>query len=57
MWRLHFLIGAIAFGLRDPNPLRAVSKGDCDPGNLEQTFAQILPYTVAGFCAPEPEKS
>jgi AcrR family transcriptional regulator len=57
MWRLHFLIGAIAFGLRDPNPLRAVSKGDCDPGDLAQILAQILPYAAAGFCAPEAEKS
>jgi AcrR family transcriptional regulator len=57
MWRLHFLVGAIAFGLRDPNPLRAVSKGESDPTNLEQLLAQILPYATAGFCAPDPDQS
>jgi AcrR family transcriptional regulator len=56
-WRLHFLVGAIAFGLRDPNPLLAVSQGDCDPTNLKQILAQILPYTAAGLSAPEPEKA
>lgn len=56
IWRLHFLVGGIAFGIRDPNVLLAISKGECDPNNLPQTLAQILPYAMAGFCAPEPEK-
>ncbi len=55
MWRLHFLMGSIAFGIRVPNPLLALSKGKCDPNDLESTVAQLIPYAVAGFCAPEPE--
>jgi AcrR family transcriptional regulator len=54
IWRLHFVMGAIAFGIRVPGPLRAFSKGRCDPGDFETILAQILPYAVTGFCAPEP---
>jgi AcrR family transcriptional regulator len=54
IWRLHFLAGAVVFGIRVPGPLKAVSKGRCDPHDFEAVFDQILPYAVAGFCAPEP---
>lgn len=54
-WRLHFVIGAIAFGIRVPGPLRAFSKGRCDPDDLETTLAQILPFAVRGFHSPDPE--
>jgi AcrR family transcriptional regulator len=54
IWRLHFVTGAIAFGLRGPNALLAFSEGRCDPTDLEATLAQMLPYAVAGFSAPEP---
>jgi hypothetical protein len=54
MWRLHFVTGAIAFGLRGPNALLAFSKGRCDPGDVEAALAQMLPYAAAGFTAPEP---
>jgi len=53
-WRLHFIVGAIAFGIRVPGPLRAFSKGRCDPNDLETTLIQILPFAVKGFCSPEP---
>ncbi len=57
MWRLHFIVGAVTFGIRVPGPLQAFSKGRCDPANLEATLDQILPYAVAGFCAPDPAKA
>jgi AcrR family transcriptional regulator len=53
MWRLHFVMGALVFGIRQPSSLIALSGGRCDPNNLEATFDQILPYAVAGFGAPE----
>jgi AcrR family transcriptional regulator len=53
MWRLHFVMGALVFGIRQPASLTALSGGRCDPNNLEATFDQILPYAVAGFRAPE----
>jgi AcrR family transcriptional regulator len=57
IWRLHFLTGAITAGLRGPQVLVAFSDGLCDPTDMETTLAQILPYAVQGFCAPEPSKA
>ncbi len=56
-WRLHFIVGAITFGLRVPGPLLAFSRGRCNPRDLEMLFAEILPFAVAGFAAPEPDVS
>ena len=56
MWRLHFVMGAITFGLRNPGPLRAYSKGRCDPEDMEMLFAQVLPFAISGFSAPEPKR-
>jgi len=53
MWRLHFVMGALFFGIRQPASLIALSGGRCDPGDLERTFDQILPYAAAGFRTPE----
>lgn len=52
-WRLHFIVGAIAFGIRVPGPLRSFSKGRCNPDDLEKTLDQILPFAVKGFQSPE----
>jgi AcrR family transcriptional regulator len=53
MWRLHFVMGALFFGIRQPASLIALSGGRCNPEDLEATFDQILPYAAAGFRAPE----
>jgi AcrR family transcriptional regulator len=53
MWRLHFVSGALFFGIRQSASLIALSGGRCNPADLEVTFDQILPYAIAGFCAPE----
>jgi AcrR family transcriptional regulator len=53
MWRLHFVMGSLVFGIRQPAPLIALSKGRCDPNDLEATFDQILPYAAAGLRARE----
>jgi AcrR family transcriptional regulator len=53
MWRLHFVMGALFFGIRQPASLIALSGGRCNPNDLEATFDQILPYAAAGFRAPE----
>ena len=55
IWRLHFIMGAIAFGIRVPDPLRALLKGRCDPADLETTLDQILSFAVGGLKSPEPE--
>jgi len=53
IWRLHFVMGALFFGIRQPASLIALSGGRCNPEDLETTFDQILPYAAAGFRAPE----
>jgi AcrR family transcriptional regulator len=53
MWRLHFVMGALFFGIRQPASLIALSGGRCNPEDLQATFDQILPYAAAGFRAPE----
>ncbi|MEJ2245858.1 MAG: TetR family transcriptional regulator [Acidobacteriota bacterium] len=53
MWRLHFVSGALFFGIRQPGSLIALSGGRCNPEDLEATLDQILPYAAAGFRAPE----
>jgi AcrR family transcriptional regulator len=55
MWRLHFIVGAVNSGIRIPGPLRALSKGRCDPLDLEMLLAQIIPFAVRALEAPEPE--
>jgi AcrR family transcriptional regulator len=57
IWRLHFLTGAITSGLRGPQVLLAFSDGLCNPADMGSTVAQILPYAVNGFAAPEPSKT
>ena len=53
MWRLHFVSGALFFGIRQPASLIALSGGRCNPEDLEETFNQILPCAAAAFRAPE----
>jgi len=53
IWRLHFVSGALFFGIRQPASLIALSGGRCNPEDLDRTFDQILPYASAGFRAPE----
>jgi AcrR family transcriptional regulator len=54
IWRLHFMVGAITFGIWFPEPLQAFSRGECNPKDMKETFAQILSYSAKGFCAPQP---
>jgi len=55
IWRLHFIMGAIVFGIRDPESLKTFSKGRCDPVDLETTLRQILSFAVKGIRSPEPK--
>ena len=53
IWRLHFVMGSLFFGIRQPASLIDLSGGRCNPEDLETTFNQILPYAAAGFRVPE----
>lgn len=53
MWRLHFVMGALVFGIIQPVALVVLSGGRCDPKNMKASLDQMLPYAIAGFCARE----
>ncbi len=53
IWRLHFVMGALVFGLIQPGALMAMSGRRCDSSNGEASFNHLLPYAIAGFHAPE----
>ena len=53
MWRLHFVMGALVFGIIQPVALVVLSGGRCDPKNMKASLDQMLPYAIAGFCAQE----
>lgn len=51
-WRLHFVIGAIAQTMADPQRLRMLSDGICDPYDVEETVTQLVQFLAAGLRAP-----
>jgi AcrR family transcriptional regulator len=53
MWRLHFVMGALVFGIIQPVALLSLSGGRCDPKDMKASFDQMLPYAIGGFCARE----
>ena len=53
-WRMHFLIGTMAQTMADPERLRALSAGACDPDDIDATLSRLVPFLVAGMQAPLP---
>jgi AcrR family transcriptional regulator len=53
MWRLHFVMGALVFGIIQPVALVVLSGGRCNPKNMKASLDQMLPYAISGFCAQE----
>jgi AcrR family transcriptional regulator len=57
IWRLHFSIGAMAHIMAGGHLVQMSSEGRCNPGDLEATRRQLIPFIVAGYRAPEPKES
>ncbi len=53
-WKLHFLIGAMAHTLRASGLLVHLSRGQCDPDDVEGTLRRLTAFLVAGLQAPVP---
>ena len=49
IWRFHFAIGALAGVAADHHRLRALSKGRCDPRDVEGAIERLVPFLVAGM--------
>lgn len=50
-WRTHLMVGAMLHTMNDHERLRSLSKGLCDPTDVEGTLAQVVPFFAAGFRA------
>jgi AcrR family transcriptional regulator len=49
LWRFHFMLGTIYYSASSPQRIKAFSRGRCDPGDLEATVRQLVPFLAAGF--------
>lgn len=51
-WRVYFMMGAYVWTLLQPGRLEAISRGRCDPADMETAIAEIVPFLCAGLAAP-----
>lgn len=51
-WRFHFFVGAMIYTMSDSGQLEGLSKGACDPSNVEDSIAQLVRSFDAVFKAP-----
>tara|TARA_B100001123_G_C15228733_1_gene994243 strand:+ start:777 stop:1412 length:636 start_codon:yes stop_codon:yes gene_type:complete len=51
MWRLHFLVGAMAHTMADAERLGEFSGGLCDPDDTEGTIRKLVAFLAAGMRA------
>lgn len=49
LWRFHFMLGTIYYSASSPQRIKAFSRGRCDPGDLEATMQQLVPFLAAAF--------
>jgi AcrR family transcriptional regulator len=51
-YRMHFMMGAVKSAAGDQHALRAMSRGLCDPDDIEGTLTQLVAFLAAGMRAP-----
>ncbi len=51
-WRYYFMMGAYVWTLLQPGRLEAISRGRCDPADMEAAIREIVPFVCAGLAAP-----
>jgi AcrR family transcriptional regulator len=56
-YRMHFCMGVVKSVASDQHLLRAMSHGRCDPDDLDETLAQLIPFLAAALRAPAPRRS
>ena len=52
LWRLHFTLGAVVHTMSAARALRMLSKGLCDPRDVEGTLRRMEAFLVGGLRAP-----
>lgn len=51
-WRFHFLLGALYYTTVNPDRIRQLSGGLCDPSDPDTAIATMVRFVAAGFRAP-----
>ena len=49
LWRFHFMLGTIYYSATNPQRIKAFSRGRCDPGDVEATVRNLVPFLIAAF--------
>ncbi|WP_316976928.1 TetR/AcrR family transcriptional regulator [Shumkonia mesophila] len=52
LWRFSFVLGILHYMLIDPNRIRRLSRGRCDPGDSRTMARFLVPFIAEGFRAP-----
>ncbi|MBM3758004.1 MAG: TetR/AcrR family transcriptional regulator [Acidobacteria bacterium] len=55
-WRMQFIIGAMGHLICDPQRLKLISGGLCDPSDPNTAIRQLVAFLAAGMRAPLPSK-
>jgi len=52
LWRLLFMVGAMAHAMAMSDNMKAVSRGLCDAEDVEEVMRRIVPFIAQGMRAP-----
>lgn len=50
-WRFQFVVGAMGYVMADPQNMKSMSRGLCDPNNTEEVIKQLVTFLAAGMRA------
>lgn len=54
-WRLHCLLGIVMYTMTNPERIHDLSRGLCNPRDVENTVKRLMPLLIALVTAPQPQ--
>jgi len=54
VWRFTAMVGAYLFLISQSGRVEDLSKGLCDPADVDTAIEEVVPFCVGGFLSPEP---
>jgi AcrR family transcriptional regulator len=51
-WRFQFVVGAMGYIMADPQNMKVLSGGKCDPADTETAIQELVTFLAAGLRAP-----
>lgn len=48
-WRFHFLLGTMVYTMANPGRIQALTDGACDPSNMDDALAYLVPFLAQCF--------